>query len=284
MIQEFIHAWPLFAHSFLTGWLIGVTLALIGVVVIARNQIFVGAALSQASTLGLAVAMWVGAAVGPPASEWAESGPVLTLISVLVSVLGAMATARTPRPGRESREGITGWLFLLGAAGSIVVMSRSPHGMEEVRRLFESSIIGATATDAIVCAIAAIATAGVILWKWRPILLWIMDPTTAQASGVRVRRMETISAVWLGLGVGLAIRASGMLYTFGCLALPALVAKALCREVRTMFIIAPLIALATGVTGFVVANFYDFPPAQLAVCLAALALPVAWGIRANRRH
>lgn len=283
MIREFIHAWPLFATSWITGWLVAATLSLIGVVVIARNQVFVGAALSQASTLGIALAMWIGALGGEAGQAMAESDSFLTAVAVVVAVIGALATARSSGPGHESREGMMGWLFLLGAAGSIVVVSRSPHGMEEVRRLFESSIIGATKADVAAFSVAAVATAAAITWQWRAILLWIMDPATAQASGVRARRMETVSAIWLGLGVGLAIRASGTLYTFGCLALPALIAKSLCREVRTMFFVAPLVAVAAGVIGFVVANYYDFPPAQMATCLSALALPLSWTRRKFRR-
>ncbi|MGH9388628.1 MAG: metal ABC transporter permease, partial [Vicinamibacteria bacterium] len=80
----------------------------------------------------------------------------------------------------------------------------------------------------------------------------------------------------------LSIRASGMLYSFGCLVLPALVAKNVCREVRPMFLVAPLFAFATGVIGFALADLYDFPPAQLTVALFSLLLAIAWFIRRIR--
>ena len=58
--------------------------------------------------------------------------------------------------------------------------------------------------------------------------------------------------------------------------LPALIAKNLCREVFSMFLAAPASALAVGVAGFVVANHYDFPPAQVTVAFLCLLLAVAW--------
>jgi ABC-type Mn2+/Zn2+ transport system permease subunit len=70
-----------------------------------------------------------------------------------------------------------------------------------------------------------------------------------------------------------------MLYTFGCLVLPALCAKHLVREVRSMFLVAPLLALSTGIVGFVLAHHYDFPPAQMTVALLGLMLVMAWGFR-----
>ena len=60
MIQDFAASWHLFHNSYLAGWLIGLLLALIGVLVVARNQIFIGVAVSQASTLGIALTMWLG--------------------------------------------------------------------------------------------------------------------------------------------------------------------------------------------------------------------------------
>jgi ABC-type Mn2+/Zn2+ transport system permease subunit len=285
MIDDFISSWPLFHNTYLAGWFLAAMLSVIGVIVVARNQVFVGAAISQASTLGIALALWASTAIAD-APVFLSSDAAFTLTSVLFSIAASILTTRaggTGNTGRESPEAITAWVFLLGAAGSILVVSHSPHGVEEVHRLVASSIIGATTTDVVVFGALAIATAGAAAVWYRPILLWVMDPLTAGISGARVPLLNAGVSIWLGLAVGLSIRASGTLYTFGCLVLPALVAKSLCREVRTMFLVAPVIALLTAVTGFVVANHYDFPPAQVTVTLLCLLVPVAWVLRAMRR-
>ena len=69
MIQDFASSWHLFHNSYLAGWLIGLLLALIGVLVVARNQIFIGVAVSQASTLGIALTMWLGGEL-PSGCSW----------------------------------------------------------------------------------------------------------------------------------------------------------------------------------------------------------------------
>ncbi len=281
MIHDFIQSWALFGNVYLVGWLVALMLGLIGVVVVARNQVFVGAALAQGSTLGIALTMWATAALG--AGPWAESDLFLTAVATAISVAGALATTRATGPGRESPEGITGWLFLLGAAGSIVVVSHSPHGLEEIQRLTSSTIIGATRAHVALFATAAAITALAIGLRWRAILLWIMDPTTAQAAGIPIGRLETLAAAWLGLAVGLSIRVSGTLYTFGCLVLPALIAKSLCREVRSMFLVAPCAAVLLAGAAFIAANHFDFPPAQLAIAFMAAGLPVGWVFKRLRR-
>ena len=104
----------------------------------------------------------------------------------------------------------------------------------------------------------------------------------AVATGMRTKVWNGILAVWFGLAIGLSITASGLLYTFGCLVLPALVAKNLCREVRTMFLVSPLVGAFTGILGFVLANHFDYPPGQMTVAVLCLELVGVWAIR-NRR-
>lgn len=282
MIREFIESWHLFAVNYSVGWLAAAMLGLIGVIVVARDQVFLGAAVAQASTLGVALAMWAGAALHSVAPAWVESSPFLTATAIVSSVAAALVSTRAGGQGRESREAVTGWLYLLGGAGSVVVVANSPHGEEEVRRLFSSSsLLGATRGDLVELAVLLAAMCAVVVLWWRPILLWVMDPVMASATGVRVRALQLGLAAGLGVGIGLSIRVSGLLYTFGCLVLPALIAKNLAREVRTMFVLAPLIAVGVAVVGFVVANDrrVDVPPGQMTVTLLALLLPVAWAVR-----
>jgi ABC-type Mn2+/Zn2+ transport system permease subunit len=283
MIDSFISSWALFHNTYIAGWLIGLCLALVGVLVVAKDQIFIGAAISQASTFGLAVAIWAGSAAGGTLGEWLQSDGALSGMSVMFSVIAALATTFAAREGsRESHEAVTGWIFLLSSSAAILVVTRSPHGLEEVHRLMSSTIIGATTADVYIFGGLLMVSILVLLAYRRLILLLVLDPGTAAALGIRTRLWSVALAVWLGLTIGLSIRISGMLYTFGFLVLPALVAKNLCREVSFMFIVAPLLALLAGVTAFVFANHWDFPPGQMAVATMAALLPFAWIIRVSR--
>jgi ABC-type Mn2+/Zn2+ transport system permease subunit len=89
-------------------------------------------------------------------------------------------------------------------------------------------------------------------------------------------------AIWLGVCVGFAMRVSGMLYSFGCLVLPALVARRLVREARSVLWAAPAVALATAVPGLVLAHFADVPPAQMTVALLCGVLGLAWILQSRR--
>lgn len=282
MIQSFVSSWDLFYQSYLAGWLISLLLSVIGVLVVARDQIFIGAAISQASTLGVALTLWATAFFPEDHFPLLHSTVFPSAMAVIFSVFAASLTGRGGATGKESHEAITGWVFLISASLSILLVSRSPHGLEEVHRLLSSSLIGATATDVWIFGILNVITAFILILFYRKIVLFSLDTSMAMAIGMRIKAWNVITSAWLGLAIGLSIRASGMLYTFGCLVLPALVAKNLCREVRLMFLVAPGVALGTGAMGFSLANHYDYPPGQLTVALFCLNLLIAWMFRRFR--
>lgn len=269
MIEAFLESWPLFQYTYLAGWLIAILLSLIGVPVVARDQIFIGAAITQASAFGIATGMWLGL----------ESDGLLAVAAVTFSIVAAVITGRGGEPGHETHEAITGWVFLLSASVSVLLLAGSPHGLEEIHRLLASSIIGATPADVAVFAGLLVVTVAVVGTMRDRLLLFVMDAPMAAAVGVPTRVWSAGVACALGLAVGLSIRVSGMLYTFGCLVLPGLVAKNLCREVAPMFAVAPAVALLCAVVAFVVANHRDDPPAQMTVAVLAGSLVMAWAAR-----
>ena len=282
MIASFLASWALFHNTYLAGWLIGLLLALVGVLVVARDQIFIGAAVSQASMLGIAVGMHLGTWLGLEPCAWCDSDAFLAAAGSAFAVLGALITARASGPAAaavESHEAVTGWVFLTGSSLAVLLLAHSPHGLEEVHRLLSSTIIGATRGDVMLLAVmVAITVVALLAWRER-LLLLVLDPEMAAAAGVRVALWNRILCVWLGLAVGVSIRVSGMIYTFGCLVLPALVAKSLCREVHAMFPVAAVASVGVGLVGFVLANARDFPPGQMTVAILAGVLAGAWALR-----
>lgn len=275
MIESFMSSWELFHNTYIVGWLIGILLSIVGVLVVARDQIFLGAAVSQSSTLGIAAAMSLGGlGIGP---VWFETDAFRALMAVLFCVIASLITWQEGSgKSRESHEAKTGWVFLVSSSLSILLMSHSPHGLEEIHRLVSSSIIGATDVDVWLLGIILLLTVLFLSSYQQPILVLSMDPAMAVAVGMKLRLWSVLLSIWLGLSVGLSIRISGMLYAFGCLVLPPLIAKNVCREVRPMFLVAPFAAVLIASMGFIVAHHYDYPPAQMTVALMSVTLLLCW--------
>lgn len=282
MIAQFLDSWPLFRDSYLAMWLIALVLAQLGVFVVVRDQVFVGAAIAQASTFGVALGLCLGSEWSAGGSFW-RSDAFLSLVAVLFAAGAALAIARGPAVGAESREAVTAFVFLAGSSAALLLIAHSPHGLEDVQRLLASSGIGATAGDVAVLAALAAATLLFVVPLRRALLLHAIDPPTARALGVP-RGLDLLSAGWLGLVLGVSLRASGLLYSFGCLVLPALVAKSVCRATLPMFFVAPLVAVAAAAGAAVLGHAWDYNPAQAAVALLCALVAAGWGLRAARRR
>jgi ABC-type Mn2+/Zn2+ transport system permease subunit len=267
MIPDFLASWPLFAEAWLSAWLIAVLLSLLGVAVLARGQVFLGAAMSQAATAGIALvlALW-----GPVHGGW------ILHLDAFTAMAAAVATAIAVGMGRGHREAVTGWVVLTAGAVAMLAVARSPHGAETVNRLIASSLVGATGGDVIVFAAMLVAVVAVVCWRGGVLRALLLDPGFAAAVGVRVGRWELALAITLGLAIGWSLHVAGTLYAFGCLVLPALAARQVCREVGTMTLVAPAIALVLAVVGSVVANAADLPPAQVTVALLGGAVGLGW--------
>jgi ABC-type Mn2+/Zn2+ transport system permease subunit len=275
LIEDFFNSWELFHNTYLAGWAITVVLSLVGVLVVSRDQIFLGAAVSQASTFGIALALWLENAFQLGYYPWFREDVFHTAIGGGFSVLASLLTARASERHRETHEATTGWIFLFAASGAVLMVAHSPHGLEEVQRLMASTIIGATITDVWTFTIAGALTVGALWLFGRKLILLMIDPEMAGSSGLRILWWETAIYIWLGMVVGLSIHVAGMIYAFGCLVLPALIAKNFCREIRSIFFAAPAIALASGVVAFALANEYDYPPGQVAIALLCSLLALA---------
>jgi len=284
VIESFVGSWDLFGSTYLVGLLIAGVLSVVGVWIVARDHIFLGAAVAQASTLGVALALWLSGTAAATRLHILEGELGATLFAVAASVTTAWVAARVGEGRTESHEAVIGWIFLLAGSLPVLLLARSPHGLEEVQRLLFSTILSVTGADLVLFVTLALATlAATVLLRDR-LLVFTLDPELAQTIGMRASVWGGAVALWLGLAVGLSIRAAGTLFAFGCLVLPALVAKNVCREVRPMLWVAPCIAVATTLTGFVLSNGLDWPPAHTIVMLQSAAVPVAWVWRRTRRH
>ncbi len=275
MIHHFIESWSLFGRAWSAGWLAAALLATVGLLLVARDQIFLGAAVSQASTLGVALVIALGAPLGYADPAAGGDSLLLSVSSLTFAVLAALATELGGGPGRESREGVTGWIFLLASAASVLLVSFHPHGMEQIQKLLFSSLLGASRTDVILLTGALLVVAAGLLLCHRRLVLRLLDPEYAALTEGRTRRWRVVTAAATGVAIGLAMRVAGMLFTFGCLVLPAMAAKNLTRTTTPILWLAPSIAVGVTACGFVVANEYDYPPAQLAVLFLAAAAIVA---------
>ncbi|HLQ38788.1 MAG TPA: metal ABC transporter permease [Planctomycetota bacterium] len=278
MFERFLQSWPLFHDSYLVALLLAAMLPLFGIVLVLRQQVFLSAALGQASTLGLAVGLWLGmGAEHAPGSSHEET---LALgLALVAGVATAVLSLRALSARGSHLEARSSWVFLLGGSASVLLLANAPHGMHEVQRLLLSSILGASPADVWIAAVALVLLVVLVLCFKNRVLLWAMDPVTAQVHGSSPLRYDLEVGIALGLMTAFASHAAGSLFAFGVMVLPVLLARELCTSLRAVLWSAPLSSVLLVAVSLFVAYSADLPPGQVAVALMAILLPPARALR-----
>ncbi|MCC7397402.1 MAG: metal ABC transporter permease [Planctomycetes bacterium] len=271
-MDEFLLAWSLFHDAWLVALLLAAVLPLCGIVLVLRHQLFLAAAIGQAATFGIALGTAVGLAPAVmPASSHAETfSLLLALLAGSLTAVLAMRTLSTTGSPLETR---SAGIFLAGAALSVLVCSKLPHGLEEVHRLTMSSLLGASPGDVWIAAGLLVFVATAAATRRRALLLWAIDPVTAQVQGARVRTSDVAVGITIGATTGFAIHATGLLFAFGLTLLPVLLARSLARSLRTVVWLAPVAGVLGTAAALGLAHVGDLPPGQVAVGLLVVLLP-----------
>ena len=278
-LEGFASSWFLFAESYLVGVFSAVLLAILGVWVVGRRQVFLGAAIAQASGCGVAVALALQLMLG------FDSEGMQALVPVLAATSGGLVGLLAAGRSRAARldEGFVAWVFLVGASASVLFVAHHPEGLEIIHRLLFSTILGSTWSDVIILGGLMFLVAVLGLRFYEPIALLTLDPDASALAGMPVKRWSFVISVGLGVSVGLVMQATGFLYTFGFLVLPVLAAREFCSEIRQILWVAPALALSVVLPSFGFAYAIDLPPSQVAVAALAALVVIGWTYRGTGR-
>jgi energy-coupling factor transporter ATP-binding protein EcfA2 len=244
VIAEFADSWALFHNAYLVGWLLAITLSAIGVLVVARDQIFIGAAVSQASVLGIAIVL--------------RAGPTLAGARLSRAPTRRACSRRWPsrhrRWPRSSRRGRARTAARRTSADGLGLAPRRERG--DPRRGAQPARARGGAPRAVVehhrrvasdvwlFAGLALLTLGAIALRSRALVLVAIDPAMAAAVGLRVRAWAATCRCGSASSWGSRSTWRASSTRSAASSCRRSVARNLCREVRSMFVVAPSVGVA----------------------------------------
>ena len=272
-VAEFFAAWELFREPALSGAVAGFLLGWVGLFVALRRMVFLSAAMTQTAGLGVMLAQWA-------AATFALTGLVAspTLWALAFAALAAAALAGSERL-RTGRDQLLGALYLLGAAGAILVGSKVAIDAHDVETVLFGSAVAVAPDDFH----RLVATAGLLLllhlWLRRGFIAASFDAEGAAARGLPVALLKLVLLATVALAVSVATRTIGALPVFAFSTLPALAASRVCRSLQTTLPVAGLLGAIAGFGGYLAAFVWELPvgASQTAVALAL------WGVAETLR-
>ncbi len=257
-----------FPYALFGSMIVGAMCAFLGVYIVARRVVFLGAVLTQVSIFGLVLTFIpLMSAVSHSHTIWSL---ILTLIAVVV--LSRMLTG-----ARFPRDAVLGIVFVGSIAGRILIMQKTPRmEVAEVESLLRGDILFTTPELFYVTLAVIVGVLAVHLLLFKEFTYISFDAETARTQGYRAGFWEMLFYVLAAVVISVATHMVGDVFVFGFLVIPPVAAMLLTRRVRRIFLVSALIGLLSPVLGLFLAFRFDFPssPAVVAVALAVLVL--AW--------
>jgi ABC-type Mn2+/Zn2+ transport system permease subunit len=268
----------LLRNSIYTSMIIGFACPLVGVFLVLRRLVFMGVALPQISSTGVAIALSVPMWLGVMRPEHAaHSEHLMAFAGSMTFSLGAiLVLAFLERRGRGMPEGRLGTAYVVAAALSILLLSKNRFAEAGWLDLLKGEIITVDNADLAMTGIALALVLAVLGIFHKEILLVSFDRTMAATLGKNVVFWDVLLYLLIGLTVSMAVLSVGPLIAFGFLLIPALTAQLFARNMRQFMILASVLGGVSAFIGFWMAYQWDLPIGPTDVVLLGLIYALAF--------
>jgi zinc transport system permease protein len=270
-LHDFLAAREIWEVPLAASVVAGALLGFLGVYVVLRRTVFVSAALTQLSTLGLVATLLVEERVHIESEHSSEQLAVAMAFSVVGAlVLGALRARRLPA------EASVGAAWVTASALVVLGTSRLVHAAHDLGGMvFGNAVAVSGAELAMISGVALVCTALHAAFA-KELAFTSFDPETARALGMRVRLWDVVLFLTIGIAIPPAARALGALPVFAFLTLPAAGALLLRVGFRPAFALAGAFGVLAAAAGYVLSWIWELPTGATMVALAALfAVPGA---------
>jgi ABC-type Mn2+/Zn2+ transport system permease subunit len=271
----------LLRNSVYTSVLIGFACPLVGVFLVLRRLIFMGVALPQISSTGVAVALslplWLGMDMSGHDSQNAH---VLAFAgSIAFTLMAIMVLSFLERRGRGLPEGRLGTAYVVAAALSILLLSKNRYAELGWLDLMKGEIITVSNFDLTLTAIALAVVLIVLGLFHKELMLVSFDRTLAVTLRKNVVFWDALTYLLIGFTVSMAVLSVGPLIAFGFLLVPALTAHLFARNLKWFVILASLIGGVVAFIGFWIAYVWDLPVGPTDVVLLGIIYALGFVVR-----
>lgn len=268
----------LLRNSVYVSLLAGFASPLIGVFLVMRRLVFLGVALPQISSTGIALALslhvWFG---HEPARAHDPTQQNLAFLgSTVVTLLAIVWFALLERRGRGALEGRLGTAYAVAIATSLLLLARCPQAERGWLSLLKGEIIAVPTRDLLFTAgtFAVVLTALFIFRK--EFLLVSFDRDLALTFRKRAAAWDLFLYLLIGATIAVTVLSVGPLIAFGFMLIPTLIARLFAGTMSQLAIGSSFIGGTSALAGFWIAYAWDLPVGPTDVALLGAIYGIAY--------
>lgn len=185
---------------------------------------------------------------------------------------------------RVPHEAIIGVIYVVAAATTVLLLSKSPHGHEQMEAMLTGKLLFIDQAEALTTG-ALYAGLGLLhLIFFRPFLAISTSPEEAEKAGMHVRLWDTLFYAMFAIMVTRSVAVAGVLVVFSFLIIPGACAAMFVDSFKWRIVIAWLVASVVSVLGMALSAVWDLPSGSTVVATFGAALVVSIPLGRLVRH
>jgi len=262
IIRTIVQEFPLALYGSI---LVGIVCAFLGVYIVARRVVFLGAVLTQVSVMGLAL-------------TFLPFFPVPHTIGSLAITLATVVIISRMLTGKKiPRDGVLGVVFITSVAARILIMQKAQRvEVAEIENLLRGDILFVTPELFELMVVAFVVAMALHLLFFKEFTYTSFDPETAQTQGFNAAGWNLAFYLIAAVVIAFATHMVGDLFVFGFLVIPPVSAMLLTRNVKAIFILSVVIGILAPVVGLFLAFVIDVPASPAIVAVASVVMGASW--------
>ncbi len=255
-------------NAFLAVLLITPLFGILSTMVVSNRMAFFSDSLGHGAFTGLAIGSLVGI-----------FSPLVSLVGF--SILFALLITYIKNNSSASTDTIIGVFSSTGIAAGLMMMSYG-GGFNKYSSYLIGDILSITPDDLI--SLMGVFVLVLLVWGWlfNRLLVLSINSSFARSRGINAVMAEGIFASVVAVVVAISIQWVGILIINSLLVLPAASARNITSSVKEYHLVSVLCAMISGISGLVLAYYYNMAAGATIVVIAALIFFVTLVLKSRR--
>ncbi|MGC3871781.1 metal ABC transporter permease [Halomonas sp. GXIMD04776] len=243
---------PFMQNAFWIALWVAPPTALLSCFLVLKGWALMGDAVSHATLPGIVLA-WI---LGLP----------LIIGAFAAGMTCALATGYLSHNSRVKQDTVMGVVFS-GMFGLGIVMYTSIHTNEHLDHVLFGNMLGVGRQDLWTSGLIAVVVSGLLIVKWKDLLLQAFDPAQAQAVGLNTRLLHYGLLASLSLTIVATLSSVGLILAVALLVTPGAIAFLVVRSFAPMLIVSVAVCAISMLVGTYACFFLDSAPAPTIVLI-----------------
>ena len=229
--------------AFLTGILLSLITAPLGVFVVWRKMAYFGDTLSHSALFGVALGIFF------------QVNPYIAII--ILTLILAIAMVWLESNTQFSIDTLLGIIAHSCLSLGVVTVGLLKNVRVDLMSYLFGDLLAINYTDLIYIGIGVIIVLATLVYFWHDLLSTTVSPELAQVEGINIKKMRFVLMILTALTIALSMKFVGALIITSLLIIPAATARRFARTPESMVCYATVISMLAIIGGLILSVFYD---------------------------